>query len=100
MDSKKRLYDNRLLVGPQSTWKDLKRSVQIGAEFFYGFRKLRHVKKCVTIFGSDGLLTEALENLPQRGDTIEWREFELTVLSATPRQAEFVRIRKRSEPQE
>jgi len=52
MDSKKRLYDNRLLVGPQSTWKDLKRSVQIGAEFFYGFRKLRHVKKCVTIFGS------------------------------------------------
>jgi uncharacterized protein (TIGR00730 family) len=44
--------DHRLLAGPQSHWKDFKRAVQIGAEFFYGFRKLRKVKNCVTIFGS------------------------------------------------
>lgn len=52
MGLKRRQYDNRLLEGSQSTWKDLKRSVQIGAEFFYGFRKLRKVRNCVTIFGS------------------------------------------------
>lgn len=73
-----------------------------------GDAELRHVCQVLKIeWESDtganrvnGLLTEKLENLPQRGDTIEWRDFELTVLSATPRQAEFVRIRKKPEPSE
>ncbi len=51
-DSRRHTSDTRLLEGPQSTWKDLKRAVQIGREFFYGFRKLRHVRNCVTVFGS------------------------------------------------
>ena len=47
-----RAFDRRLLRGPQNGWKDLKRSIQIGSEFFQGFRALRHVRNCVTIFGS------------------------------------------------
>ena len=48
----KKNFDHRLLEGPQSGWKDFKRSIQIGAEFFRGFRALRQVRNCVTLFGS------------------------------------------------
>lgn len=44
--------DQRLLEGAQGTWQDISRSVSIGLEFFNGFRKLRHVGQCVTVFGS------------------------------------------------
>lgn len=70
-----------------------------------GDAELRHVCKVLDLDWDpntqanriNGLLTELLENLPQRGDSVEWQGFEFKVLSASPRQAEFVRIRKQSE---
>lgn len=70
-----------------------------------GDAELRHVCKVLKIEWNpdtganrvNGLLTEMLENLPQRGDSISWQGFDFTVLSATPRQAEFVRILKQPE---
>ncbi len=44
--------DQGLLYGAQSTWQDIVRSVRIGLEFFRGFRRLRHIGPCVTVFGS------------------------------------------------
>jgi uncharacterized protein (TIGR00730 family) len=51
-NKQKSAFDQRLLKGPQTGWKDLKRSIQIGSEFYRGFRKLRHVQNCITVFGS------------------------------------------------
>ncbi len=44
--------DERLLKGPQKGWEDIVRAFQIGLEFYRGFRKLRHLGDCVTVFGS------------------------------------------------
>ncbi|MFL0796736.1 MAG: TIGR00730 family Rossman fold protein [Cellvibrionaceae bacterium] len=44
--------DKRLLQGPQKGWEDILRAFQIGMEFYRGFRKLRHLGDCVTVFGS------------------------------------------------
>lgn len=41
-----------------------------------------------------GLLNESLGHIPRRGDALEWRGNRLTVLSASPRGAELVSIRK------
>lgn len=44
--------DQRLLEGAQGTWQDISRSIGIGVEFFNGFRTLRRLGPCVTVFGS------------------------------------------------
>lgn len=48
----KRDRDQGLLEGAQGTWLDISRSFSIGLEFFRGFRMLRHIGPCVTVFGS------------------------------------------------
>lgn len=55
MRHKNNSREERLLKGPQKGWEDIVRSLQIGREFYYGFRKLRKLNKvgpCVTVFGS------------------------------------------------
>jgi uncharacterized protein (TIGR00730 family) len=44
--------DLNLLEGTQGHFHDIARSMRIGWEFFRGFRSLRSVGPCVTIFGS------------------------------------------------
>lgn len=44
--------DSKLLHGTENYWPDLWRSLRIWKEFNYGFRKLRRIGKCVTVFGS------------------------------------------------
>ena len=41
-----------------------------------------------------GLLNESLGHIPKRGEGLDWRGYRLTVLSASPRGAELVSIRK------
>ena len=41
-----------------------------------------------------GLLNESLGRIPKRGEGLDWRGYRLTVLSASPRGAELVSIRK------
>lgn len=45
----------------------------------------------VTTIG--GLVTEQLGRIPVVGDTLEWQDFQLEVLSANPRRAELIRVR-------
>ena len=71
-----------------------------------GDAELRHICKLFDIDwdGSagasrvNGLLTEQLETIPRRGDEVTWQNCEFRVLSATPRRAEFVRVRKIPSP--
>jgi uncharacterized protein (TIGR00730 family) len=44
--------DQTLLEGAQGHWNDVVRSVQIGLEFFRGFRALHGLSDTVTVFGS------------------------------------------------
>lgn len=44
--------DQGLLEGAQGTWLDISRAFSIGLEFFHGFRMLRNIGPCVTVFGS------------------------------------------------
>ena len=44
--------DQTLLEGAQGHWHDIVRSVQIGLEFFRGFRALHGLDETVTVFGS------------------------------------------------
>mgnify|MGYP000601481041 CR=1 FL=1 len=48
----KKQADQRLLVGPQGHWQDFSRVLSIGWELFRGFRRLRRLGPCVTVFGS------------------------------------------------
>jgi CBS domain containing-hemolysin-like protein len=41
-----------------------------------------------------GLLSESLGRIPVMGDTVDWRGYRLTVLSASRRGAELVTITK------
>ena len=47
-----RQYDSSLLAGAQGHLHDFLRSIQIGLEFFRGFRLLRNLGPTVTVFGS------------------------------------------------
>ncbi len=47
-----RIYDADLLKGAQSWWKDVTRTRRIAWEFLKGFRRLRRIGPCVTVFGS------------------------------------------------
>ncbi len=44
--------DESLLSGAKSSVKNLRDCLRIAQEFYYGFRKLRRVGPCVTVFGS------------------------------------------------
>ncbi len=44
--------DESLLSGAKSTVKNIRDCVRIAQEFYYGFRQLRHIGPCVTVFGS------------------------------------------------
>lgn len=44
--------DERLLAGAQGHWQDISRVASIGWELFQGFRGLRGLGPCVTVFGS------------------------------------------------
>ncbi len=44
--------DQGLLEGAQGTWLDIASTFSIGLEFFRGFRMLRNIGPCVTVFGS------------------------------------------------
>lgn len=89
-------YDEEL----RHIWRQYDGSLRVS-----GDAELRHVCKVLKLEWDpdtganrvNGLLTELLEDIPKRGDTVEWRGYELTVLSSTPRQAEFVRMRKQPE---
>ena len=47
-----RIYDADLLKGAQNHWKDITRTWRIAREFLKGFRQLRKLGPCVTVFGS------------------------------------------------
>ncbi len=65
-----------------------------------GDAELRHICKhfdlewdaATGVTRVNGLLAEQLGSIPQRGDRLEWQGLEFQVLSASPRQAEFVRV--------
>ena len=44
--------DESLLAGARGTLSNLKDSLDIAREFYYGFRSLRNIGPCVTVFGS------------------------------------------------
>lgn len=44
--------DQGLFEGAQGSWQDISRSISIGLEFIRGFRLLRNMGPCVTVFGS------------------------------------------------
>ncbi|MBT4523193.1 MAG: TIGR00730 family Rossman fold protein [Halieaceae bacterium] len=44
--------DQSLLEGAQGRWQDTQRICRIAWEFIYGFRALRNLGPCVTVFGS------------------------------------------------
>jgi len=44
--------ERRFLEGPQRRFADLRRATRISAEFVKGFRALRALAPCVTVFGS------------------------------------------------
>ncbi|HEY9036743.1 MAG TPA: TIGR00730 family Rossman fold protein [Pseudomonadales bacterium] len=47
-----RIYDADLLKGAQNQWKDVTRTWRIARECIKGFRALRKLGPCVTVFGS------------------------------------------------
>lgn len=49
---KRQQNDERLLAGPQGRWQDMSRLAGIAWELFQGFRRLRGLGPCVTVFGS------------------------------------------------
>jgi uncharacterized protein (TIGR00730 family) len=44
--------DESLLSGTKSTLKNVRDCIRIAQEFYYGFRQLRRIGPCVTVFGS------------------------------------------------
>ncbi|MGH1370926.1 MAG: TIGR00730 family Rossman fold protein [Cellvibrionaceae bacterium] len=44
--------DESLLSGAKSSVKNIRDCIRIAQEFYYGFRKLRRIGPCVTVFGS------------------------------------------------
>ena len=52
MGNAMRIYDADLLKGAQNSWKDITRTLRIAREFLKGFRRLRKLGPCVTVFGS------------------------------------------------